>query len=233
MITGRFEVVGIRKFKELPKGALFVENILCVWKDDWVGEGLLVYGAENGRETPLLRKVKHGEYGQDSIVERLDGGEEEEGRFWVGPRDWVTWLKRAEDVRRVWMKTKVSVHVTTFGQLHEGEAFIRVGGCGSLEGYSPHSPSTPHVYRRRGELAVNLDGDNERELSLLERVIPVYVGDIRSPEYVVIRARRDGPAGRPFPGKRDEAEDHPEHYEILEGGFPDRASAAERILSAR
>lgn len=228
MITGRFEVVGIRKFKELPKGALFVENILCVWKDYWVGEGLLVYGAENGRETPLLRKVKHGKYGQDSVVERLDGGEEEEGRFWVGPREWVTWLKKAEGERRTWAKRKVLVHVTTFGQLHEGEAFVRVGDCAeSLEGFNSRSPSTPRVYRRKGELGIRLDGDGEREIAPLERVIPVAVGDIRAPEYVLIRIRKDGPYGRLYPEKRSRAE-HPEHYEIVEEGFPDRISATER-----
>jgi len=227
MVTGRFEVVGIRRFKELPKGALFVEDILRVWEDYWVGGGLLVYGAENGRETPLLRKVKHGKYGQDSVIERFDG-EEEDARLWVGPRDWVTWLKRTEGERCVWIERKLSVHVTTFGQLREGEAFIRAGGCsGSLEGFSSRSPSTPSVYRRKGEIGVNLDGSNEEKLSLLERVIPIHVGDVRSPEYVLIRIREKGPHSRLYPKKRSKAE-YPEHYEIVEGGFPDRASAAER-----
>lgn len=229
MITGRFEVVGIRRFKELPKGALFVECVLDVWGSYHVEEGLLVYGAEEGQEAPLLKKVKHGKYAQDSIVERLDGGEEEEGRFWVGPTEWVTWLKRAESEGRIWTERKVSVHVTTFGQLCEGEAFILVEGyLGSLEGYTSRSPSTPRVYRRKGKLGIRLDGDSEEEISPLEKVIPVAVGDIYAPEYVLVRLRERGPYGRLFPTKRSRAEEFPEAYEIVEEGFPDRISAAER-----
>lgn len=213
MITGRFEFAGTRKFSELPEGALFVRSDLCPWRDYWVEEGYLVYGAREGQEIPVWRKGKQGE---EHTAVRLDG-QEVRKLFWQ--REWLTQLTEAGDEGPVWMETKVSAHVTTFGQLPEGKTFIR------LE--KDEASLATSIYRRRGELGIRLDGDGERKISPLERVVSVGVGDIRAPEYVLIRIRNDGPHGRLYPEKRSRAE-YPEHYEIVEGGFPDRISAAER-----
>lgn len=226
MITGRFEFAGIRRFSKLPKGALFVESDLRSWHTYWVEEGRLVYGPHEGQEEPVYRKEKRDE---KHVAVPLNEEEEEEVGGWIGPDSWVTQLEEAEGKKRVWIERKISVHVVTFAQLSEGGAFISVGGCsGSLEGFNSHSPSTPSIYRRKGEIGVRLDGDGEREISPLERVIPVAVGDIRAPEYVLIRIRKKGPHSRLYPTKRSRVAEHPEHYEIVEEGFPDRISAAER-----
>lgn len=223
MITGRFEFAGTRRFSELPEGALFVKGGLCLWHNYWVEEGLLVYGAREGQEELVYRKERDGER---EIGVRLDNGEKEHWRLWSDA--WVTQLKEVEGGRCIWMKREMYAFVTTFGQLAEGETFIRAEGPRSLEGLSSSSPNTPHVYRKKGEVGVYLSGEDEVKLPRLERVIPVHVGDVRSPEYVVMRVLERGRPRGIYPAKRSEVEDHPEHYEIVEGGFEDYASAAER-----
>lgn len=226
-MRGRFKVVGIRRYRELLEGALFVRDILRVWKDYWVEGGRLVWEAEEGQELPLLKKVKHGEFWQDCEVLRL-GGEGE--RPFVTPDEWVTWVKRVEGAGRVWLEADISVHTTTFGQLSDGATFILVRELGSSGSFG-FSPRTPQVLRKEvreeGGFGIALSGEGGSLLLPLRRVIPVRVGDVQLPEYVVVQSLVGANEGWHYPMRRTEAEANPDLYWIVEDGFTDRDSAGE------